>query len=116
MNEQKVTGGAYGAIIGVSDIEKSREVYSGILGYDEIVYDKTGIFPDIADLPGGNKECRRVLLKRSKPFSGPFSKAFGQSVIELVSTPLLAKKLMKEGSGVTPVLSTSVTICTEWMS
>ncbi len=44
-NENKNTGGSYGAVIGVSDIEKSRVVYSDILGYDEVVYDKTGIFP-----------------------------------------------------------------------
>ena len=48
MNENKATGGSYGAIIGVSDIEKSRVVYSEILGYDEVVYDSTGIFPDLA--------------------------------------------------------------------
>ena len=47
MNEKKNTGGSYGAIIGVSDIEKSRVVYSDILGYDEVIYDKTGIFPDL---------------------------------------------------------------------
>ena len=35
-NEKKNTGGSYGAIIGVSDIEKSRIVYSDILGYDEV--------------------------------------------------------------------------------
>jgi catechol 2,3-dioxygenase-like lactoylglutathione lyase family enzyme len=83
-NEKKATGGSYGAIIGVSNIEKSRVVYSDILGYDEVVYDTIGIFPDIADLPGGKNECRRVLLKRSKSFAGPFSRILGQSVIELV--------------------------------
>src|SRR5665648_226829 len=57
-NEKKGTGGSYGAIIGVSDIEKSKVVYSDILGYDEVIYDTTGIFPDLASLPGGNKECR----------------------------------------------------------
>jgi catechol 2,3-dioxygenase-like lactoylglutathione lyase family enzyme len=86
LNEKKNTGGAYGALIGVSDIEKSRVVYSDILGYDEIIYDKTGIFPDLANLPGGEKECRRVLLKRSVPFAGPFSKMLGNSVIELISS------------------------------
>lgn len=86
MNENKVTGGSYGAIIGVSDIEKARVVYSEILGYDDVINDSTGIFPDLADLPGGNKECRRVLLKCSEPFAGPFSKVFGQSVIELIKT------------------------------
>jgi catechol 2,3-dioxygenase-like lactoylglutathione lyase family enzyme len=86
MNENKSTGGSYGAVIGVSDIEKSRIVYSDILGYDDVIYDATGIFQDLKDLPGGDKECRRVLLKRSESFSGPFSKIFGQSVIELIST------------------------------
>ncbi len=85
-DEHKLTGGSYGAIIGVTDIEKSKVVYSDILGYDEVIYDKTGIFPDLAGLPGGGKECRRVLLKRSVPFTGPFSKVLGDSVIELIST------------------------------
>lgn len=82
--EKKNTGGSYGALIGVSDIGKSRIVYSDILGYDNVIYDKTGIFQDLTNLPGGNIECRRVLLKRSEPFAGPFSKLLGDSVIELV--------------------------------
>jgi catechol 2,3-dioxygenase-like lactoylglutathione lyase family enzyme len=85
-NEKKGTGGSFGAIIGVSDIEKSRIVYSDILGYDEVIYDKSGGFQDLGGLPGGNNEFRRMLLKRSKPFSGPFSKLFGDSVIELISS------------------------------
>lgn len=97
MNENKVSGGSYGAIIGVSDIEKSRILYSDILGYDEVIYDSTGFFPDLATLPGGKNEIRRVLLKRSKPFSGYFSKIFGQSVIELTSTPGYHGKKIYEG-------------------
>jgi catechol 2,3-dioxygenase-like lactoylglutathione lyase family enzyme len=38
------------------------------------------------ELPGGNKECRRVLLSRSKAFAGPFSKVLGNSLIELISS------------------------------
>ncbi len=85
-NEKKQTGGSYGAVIGVTDIEKSRIVYSDILGYDEVIYDFTGKFEDLANLPGGDIECRRVLLGRSKSFAGPFSKVLGKSVIELIST------------------------------
>jgi catechol 2,3-dioxygenase-like lactoylglutathione lyase family enzyme len=85
MKENKVTGGAFGAIVGVSDIERSKTVYSEILGYDELVYDITGVFADLSPLPGGSGTFRRVLLKRSLPFSGPFSKIFGQSYIELVT-------------------------------
>ena len=86
-DEKKDTGGSYGAIIGVSDIDKAKIVYSDILGYDKVIYDTTGIFSDLAELPGGNKECRRVLLRRSKPFSGAFSKVLGDSEIELICTP-----------------------------
>jgi catechol 2,3-dioxygenase-like lactoylglutathione lyase family enzyme len=84
MNEKKETGASYGVLIGVSDIEKARVVYSEILGYDEVVYDSTGFFPDLSGLPGGNQKLRRVLLKNSVPFSGPFSKLFGPSNMELI--------------------------------
>jgi catechol 2,3-dioxygenase-like lactoylglutathione lyase family enzyme len=86
MNENKVGGGSYGAIIGVSDIERSKVIYSDILGYDETVYDKTGIFGDLANLSGGKNEFRRILLRRSVPFSGTFSRIFRQSVVELISS------------------------------
>ncbi len=94
MNEKKATGGAYGAIIGVSDIEKAMVVYSDILGYDQIVYDHSGVFEDLKVLPGGNGKCRRVLLKRSSPFRGAFSKMFGDSVIELIATDKPGKKTL----------------------
>ncbi len=96
INEKKMTGGSYGAVIGVTDIEKSRVLYSEILGYDEVVYDKTGIFSDLSGLPGGESGCRRVLLRRSVPFAGPFSKVLGNSEIELISTPTPGKKIFDE--------------------
>ena len=85
MNEKKVGGGCCGAVIGVTDLDRSRAVYSDILGYDEVVYDSTGTFPDLMSLEGGNNSFRRVLLKRSQPFSGYFSRMAGESEIELVS-------------------------------
>lgn len=97
MDEKKETGGSYGAIVGVTDIEKARKVYSGILGYDEVVYDKTGNFADLATLPGGGSELRRVLLRASTPFTGPFSNIFGQSEIELISNPLKPGNKIFEG-------------------
>lgn len=96
MNEKKQTGGAYGAMIGVTDIEKSKTIYCDILGYDEVVYDKTGVFNDLSSVPGGTTECRRVLLKRSKKFAGPVSKVFGDSVIELVSTRNPGKRIFRD--------------------
>jgi len=78
------TGGAYGAIIGVSDINKSLKLYSDILGFDKIIYDKTGVFTDFAELAGGNEKCRRILLRNSKPRKGAFGKLLGDGCIELV--------------------------------
>jgi catechol 2,3-dioxygenase-like lactoylglutathione lyase family enzyme len=95
--EKKHTGGSFGAVIGVSDIEKSSIVYSDILGYDKVIYDSTGTFPDLSGLPGGNTECRRVLLGRSESFSGPFSKVLGDSVIELISATGAKGKKIYEG-------------------
>ena len=86
MNENKESGGCYGAIIGVSDIEKSKVVYSDILGYDKVIYDSEGTFPDLSELPGGDNRFRRVLLQSSNPSSGYFSRIFGNSYIELISS------------------------------
>jgi catechol 2,3-dioxygenase-like lactoylglutathione lyase family enzyme len=83
-NEKKLTGAAYGAIIGVTNIEKSQEFYGSILGYDEVISDRTDIFADFIALPGGNRRIRRVILKHSKPRIGAFSLLFGTSQIELV--------------------------------
>ena len=116
-NENKPTGGSYGAIIGVSDIDKARVVYSEILGYDEVIYDTTAVPADLAYLPGGGNQCRRVLLRRSNPFTGAFSKVLGNSVIELISVAgNPAKRYMRTDSGVTRVLFTYVTTCTGWMN
>jgi catechol 2,3-dioxygenase-like lactoylglutathione lyase family enzyme len=86
MNLKKISGGSYGAIIGVSDIDKALPVYSDILGYNRVVYDATGTFDDLKAVPGGSGTFRRVLLATSQPFHGSFSPVFGQSVIELVES------------------------------
>ncbi|MBI9052604.1 MAG: VOC family protein [Bacteroidales bacterium] len=83
-NTGKLTGAVAGAIIGVTNIENARTVYSDILGYDEIVYDKEEVFSDFLNLPGGDKKFRRVLLKSSKKREGSFSELLGESSIELI--------------------------------
>jgi catechol 2,3-dioxygenase-like lactoylglutathione lyase family enzyme len=82
-DEKKHTGAAYGALIGVSDIEKSKTFYHQVLGYDQVVYDTTDSFPDLTAIPGGANAHRRVLLKHSKAREGAFSKILGDSSIEL---------------------------------
>lgn len=81
---RRSTGATYGAILGVSDIEKARKVYSDILGYDTVLYDKEGVFEDFSSLPGGDKTFRRVLLMHSQPRLGSFSRILGPSVMELI--------------------------------
>jgi catechol 2,3-dioxygenase-like lactoylglutathione lyase family enzyme len=79
-----LTGGVLGAIIGVSDIDASLKLYSGILGYDKVVYDQTAVFSDLAAIPGGSRKARRILLRKSKQETGGFSPLFGPSELELV--------------------------------
>ena len=79
-----LTGGISGCTIGVSDIDKSLKLYRDVLDFDEIVYDKKGIFNDFEALPNGTGETRRVLLKRSKKSTGSFSELLGANYIELV--------------------------------
>ncbi len=82
--ENKHSGSTYGAIIGVSDINKSKQFYGDLLGYDAVVYDKEGEFDDLKVLPGGGQKFHRVLLRHSKPREGGFSPLLGKSEIELV--------------------------------
>lgn len=78
------TGGVFGGIIGVSDIDRSAKFYGEIMGYDQVVYDETGSFSDYAVLPGGDVKVRRVLLRHSKPRRGSFSNMLGNSELELI--------------------------------
>lgn len=97
-NGPHATGGPAGVMLGVSDIEASRKLYSDILGYDTVVYDETAAFEDFAGLPNGEAKVRRVLLTHSKPRKGGFSNMFGQSSIELVAlTEGTGKKMFTDG-------------------
>ncbi|MCL2414785.1 MAG: VOC family protein [Bacteroidales bacterium] len=78
------TGGCAGAVIGVSDMEKSMKFYKEVLGYDMVIYDETAVFPDLSGIIGGQKTFRRVLLSHSEPRVGPFSRLLGASYIELL--------------------------------
>jgi catechol 2,3-dioxygenase-like lactoylglutathione lyase family enzyme len=77
-------GGTYGCMIGVSDIDTSLKLYSDILGYNEVIYDTQGVFPDLADLSNGSCQFRRILLGHKPDRTGGFSKLFGDSQLELI--------------------------------
>lgn len=85
-NENKLTGGSFGAIIGVTDMEVSKEFYKTILGYDQVVYETSGQTEGLEMVPGGGGDFERVLLKHSQPRQGNFSPIFGPSQIELIKT------------------------------
>jgi catechol 2,3-dioxygenase-like lactoylglutathione lyase family enzyme len=74
-------GGVCGAVIGVSNMEKSIDFYRNCLGVDKIVYDKTGNFSDL-----GNGTFHRVLLSFTNSFTAPFSKLLGNIEIELIQS------------------------------
>ena len=78
------TGGIYGCTLGVSDIDKSMELYADILGYSRMVYDEMASFKDLDGIPGGEARFRRVLLSHPKVRKGGFSHFFGESRIELL--------------------------------
>ncbi len=85
-DDNKHGGGTYGAMLGVSDIDRSLKLYSGILGYDRVEYDETGEFADLYNITGGTGKFRRILLSHSVKRSGGFSRLFGESKIELIQT------------------------------
>ena len=76
--------GISGAVLGVSDIDKSLDLYSKVLGYDKIIYDRTDIFEDLSTIKNGTKKFRRVLLTHSKIRKGGFASLFGNSHLELI--------------------------------
>ena len=78
------TGAVTGAVIGVSDMEKSIFFYSNFLGIAEVVYDVKGIYSD-NDLCK-NVHCRRVLLRKKVTGNGAFNKLLGAVEIELVQS------------------------------
>jgi catechol 2,3-dioxygenase-like lactoylglutathione lyase family enzyme len=78
------TGSVYGVIVGVTEMERSINFYTEILGYDQVVFDLKGTFADFAHLNGGASTFRRVLLRHSKPRKGAFGRLLGDSEIELV--------------------------------
>lgn len=79
-----VTGGVFGAVIGVSDIEKSLPLYRDLLEHNMILSDKTEVFPDLFGIPGGARKMRRVVLQNGSDRKGPFGKLLGNSQIELL--------------------------------
>lgn len=97
IEQNKLTGGIAGTMIGVTDMEKSIRFYKDILGYKEIVYDKTGTFHDWLLLPGGTEKYRRVLLAYPEIPKGPFAQLLDYGQIELVQPLERSPRKIYEG-------------------
>ena len=78
------SGGVLGAIIGISDMKAALLFYQNLLGYHTLVSDRSGIFEEFSQLPGGQNRFRRVLLKHEKKQVGGFGELYGPSEIELI--------------------------------
>jgi len=83
-NGPGVMGGVCGAVIGVSDLDRSALFYRTILGYDKQIGNIKAVDPDVKNLPGGTAELERWVLTHSQSRQGPFSNLLGESEIELV--------------------------------
>ncbi|GAA5221390.1 VOC family protein [Membranihabitans marinus] len=83
-NRYRDNGGISGAVIGVSNIDKSVEFYTNILGYNQVKFDVTDDYAGSKTWSGNTSQYRRVLLTREAPYRGPFSEMLGKSEIELI--------------------------------
>ncbi len=83
-NTRNAAGGVFGTIIGVSDMEKSLSFYGNVLGYNQIISDRSGFFPGFSSIQGGSGEFRSVLLGHHNRATGGFGELLGPSKIELI--------------------------------
>ncbi|GMN09268.1 hypothetical protein MTsPCn9_02760 [Croceitalea sp. MTPC9] len=83
-NYKDRNGGVMGAVIGVSNMEKSLLFYQGLFGLDKIKSDETGVFDDFKNIPGGTSKYRRVLISRNTSTVGGFGKLLGPFELELI--------------------------------
>lgn len=74
------TGGVTGAVIGVTDMEKSMAFYQLLLGDAGLVYD----ILETCQINGASISRRRVLLRKTMSATGAFTRLLGSTDIELV--------------------------------
>lgn len=86
-------GGIVGAVIGVSDIDKSIEFYTTLVGRGKVIMDQSCIVED-GPADQKNNSFRRILIVNPPSESGAFCQMFGGIQIELIQAKdLLPKKI-----------------------
>ena len=96
IEQNRLTGGMAGAVIGVTDMERSVRFYKEVLGYTILKSDVTGPFSKHPIIPEAGRNCRRVILAAPKR-SGAFADLFGYSEIELVQALERTPRKIYEG-------------------
>lgn len=76
-------GGVYGAVIGVSDMEQSKDFYMNLLGYDQVISEEQVTLPSFYKETKG-QYYNRVVLTHKQDRKGAFSQLLGRSEIELI--------------------------------
>jgi len=97
IQQNLLSGGIVGALIGCTDIDRSLPLYRDLLGYGRVVYDRTGTFDDFNYMPEGGGLYRRVLLATDGPRRGAFAPLYGDSTIELVQALERTPRKIYEG-------------------
>jgi catechol 2,3-dioxygenase-like lactoylglutathione lyase family enzyme len=77
-------GGVEYIAIGVSDIDKSVDFYSKVLGYDRVVYRTEGTVPEWDAAFDEDRTMKRALLQRSRKAQGTFRHFLRGGMIELI--------------------------------
>lgn len=80
-----ICGGVCGAVIGVSNMDRALDFYSGILGISHISNHSTGTAMDIPGEENGTALFHRIVLRKPQGRRGAFSKLLGSVEIELIS-------------------------------
>jgi len=89
-------GGIIQVTIGVRDMDRSLEFYSGILGYNDVLLDTTGHDARLAPLLKNGVEQRQVILGRKSSLKSPFA-LLGGGRIRLVQVKDFPGKNLFEG-------------------
>jgi catechol 2,3-dioxygenase-like lactoylglutathione lyase family enzyme len=79
-----LTGGICGCVIGVSDMDKSIDLYKKVLGASTVRYDVTTDAPEFAAVNASGGKVRRVLISSGAERNGAFGRLLGEAFVELV--------------------------------
>lgn len=73
--------------IGVSSLERSKEFYENVLGFDRVLCEFVGRMPEMDAVTGSALPMNMVILERSAPASGPLGGLLTRGVVKLFEVP-----------------------------